>query len=241
MRGEPSKFFRKIFSLTGLWVCLGPALCGLSCNSLKHRERINPHDGLPYVWIPGGSYFTGCAPADEECMGRERPRHQIRIANGFWMGKTEVTQRAYERVMGTNPSRYPGALHPVEQVDWPSARTYCSAVGMRLPTESEWEFSAAGGVDAARYGPLDSIAWYDPNSGDSTHDVAQKIPNRYGLFDMLGNVWEWVEDESNVDPHRKIMKGGSFYNIARDLRMPNRETPVEGLRHRNVGFRCVAN
>jgi formylglycine-generating enzyme required for sulfatase activity len=174
-------------------------------------------------------------------MGRERPRHQIRIANGFWMGKTEVTQRAYERVMGTNPSRYPGALHPVEQVDWQSARTYCSAVGMRLPTESEWEFAAAGGVDAARYGPLDSIAWYDPNSGDSTHDVALKAPNSYGLFDMLGNVWEWVEDESNVDPRRKIMKGGSFYNIARDLRMPNRETPVESLRHRNVGFRCVAN
>jgi formylglycine-generating enzyme required for sulfatase activity len=174
-------------------------------------------------------------------MHRERPRGQIVIEKGFWIGKTEVTQAAYLRVMGTNPSRYPGAQHPVEQVDWQSARSYCSLVGMRLPTESEWEFAAAGGVDAPRYGPLDSIAWYDPNSRDSTHDVAQKMPNRYGLFDMLGNVWEWVEDQSNVDPHRKIMKGGSFYNIARDLRMPNRETPVEDLRHRNVGFRCAAN
>ena len=143
--------------------------------------------------------------------------------------------------MGTNPSRYQGPLHPVEQVDWQSARSYCSAVGMRLPTESEWEFAASGGVNAPRYGLLDSIAWYDPNSGDSTHDVAQKAPNAYGLFDMLGNVWEWVEDSSDADPHRKIMKGGSFYNIARDLRVPNRETPVEDLRHRNVGFRCVGN
>ena len=157
------------------------------------------------------------------------------------MGATEVSQAAYERVMGTNPSLCRAPLHPVEQVDWQSARTYCSAVGMRLPTESEWEFAAAGSINAPRYGPLDSIAWYDPNSGDSTHDVALKAPNAYGLFDMLGNVWEWVEDSSNADPHRKIMKGGSFYNIARNLRVPDRETPVEVLRHRNVGFRCVAN
>jgi len=174
-------------------------------------------------------------------MGRERRRQQIKIEEGFWLGKTEVTQLAYRRVMGTNPSRYPGDQHPVEQVDWQSARTYCSRIGMRLPTEFEWEFATGGGVDAPRYGPLTSIAWYDPNSGDSTHDVAQKSPNKFGLYDMLGNVWEWVEDASNVDRHRKIMKGGSFYNIARDLRMPNRETPFEDMRHRNVGFRCAAN
>jgi formylglycine-generating enzyme required for sulfatase activity len=231
----------KVLARDSLWLCLGVAACTLSCSSSRHHERINPHDGLPYVWIAAGSYFTGCTPDDDECMHRERPRQQIQIEKGFWMGKTEVTQAAYERIMRTNPSRYKGALHPVEQVDWQSARTYCSAVGMRLPTESEWEFAAAGGMNAPRYGPLNSIAWYDPNSGDSTHDVAQKIPNRYGLFDMLGNVWEWVEDQSNVDAHRKIMKGGSFYNIARDLRVPSRETPVEGLRHRNVGFRCVGN
>ena len=75
---------------------------------------------------------------------------------------------------------------------------------MRLPTGSEWEFGAAGGVDAPRYGPLNSVAWYDPNSGDSTHDVGGKQPNAYGLYDMLGNVWEWVEDQSNVDPTARL-------------------------------------
>jgi formylglycine-generating enzyme required for sulfatase activity len=221
-------------------LCLAAALCALSCNT-NHRPRINPHDGLTYLWIKPGSYFTGCAPDDHDCTYRERPRQEVSVSKGFWLGKTEVTQAAFERIMHTNPSRYPSPLHPVEQVDWQSARTYCNTVGMRLPTESEWEFAAAGGVNAPRYGPLDSIAWYDPNSGDSTHDVALKTPNQYGLHDMLGNVWEWVEDASTADPHRKVMKGGSFYNIARDLRFPNRETPVEDLRHRNVGFRCAGD
>ena len=219
---------------------LAPALL-VACRSSKRMEKTNPWDGLVYVWVAGGSYYTGCTSDDGECMGRERHRQLIVIDRGFWMGKTEVTQAAFERVMGVNPSRYRGRLYPVEQVDWEAARTYCSRLGMRLPTESEWEFAAAGGIDAPRYGPVDSIAWYDPNSGDSTHDVGGKQPNAYGLYDMLGNVWEWVEDQSNVDPHRKIMKGGSFYNISRDIRMPNRETPVEDMRHRNVGFRCVAN
>jgi len=112
---------------------------------------------------------------------------------------------------------------------------------MRLPTESEWEFAATGAAPDPRYGLLDAISWYDPNSDDSTHDVGLKQANRYGLYDMLGNVWEWVEDQSAVEPTRKIMKGGSFYNIARDLRVANREMPVVDLRHRNVGFRCVSN
>lgn len=225
--------------------CFGLALLLslVACRPADHRTRINPHDGLLYIWIAPGSYITGCVPADHECMGgaRERPLERVLIEKGFWIGQTEVTQAAFQNITGVNPSRYPGPQHPVEQVDWAAAQTYCHAVQMRLPTESEWEFAAAGTVAGPRYGPLDSIAWYDPNSNDSTHDVATKLPNRYGLFDMLGNVWEWVEDRPNVDPHRRIMKGGSFYNIARDLRVPNREMPVEDLRHRNVGFRCAAN
>jgi len=174
------------------------------------RDRTNPRDGLKVVWIAPGSYITGCTDTDKECMGggRERPKQKIVLERGFWMDRTEVTQLAYQKIMGTNTSRYPGAHHPVEQVDWKSAREYCQAVGMRLPTESEWEFAATGKIPEPRYGPLDAIAWYDPNSDDSTHDVGLKQPNSYGLFDMLGNVWEWVEDQSNVDPNRKIMKGG---------------------------------
>jgi formylglycine-generating enzyme len=153
----------------------------------------------------------------------------------------EVTQAAYQRIMNSNPSRYQGPQKPAEQIDWYSATNYCKRVGMRLPTESEWEYAALGKVQALRCGELNKIAWYDGNSGDMTHDVAQKQPNAYGLFDMLGNVWEWVEDVCACDPKRRLMKGGSFYNISRDLRVPNRETPLDTLQHRNVGFRCAAN
>lgn len=214
-----------------------------SCYSSFFHERTNPRDGLKIVWIAPGSYTTGCTDFDHECMGggRERPKQKVIIDRGFWMGKTEVTQAAFQKITGTNPSRYLGPKHPVEQVDWLSAQSYCHSVSMRLPTESEWEFAASGTASGPRYGPLDAISWYDPNSNDSTHDVGLKQPNSYGLYDMLGNVWEWVEDQPPLDPTRKIMKGGSFYNIARDLRVANREMPVVDLRHRNVGFRCVSN
>lgn len=189
------------------------------------REHVNPRDGLTYIWIRPGAYSTGCSPDDNECIGWERPRHSITIDHGFWIGRTEVTQAAFERVTGSNPSRYRGPLLPIEQLDWTSAVHYCAKVGMRLPTESEWEFAAAGGDPAPRYGPVNPISWYDGNSGDTTHPVATQIPNGYGLFDMLGNVWEWTADSANFDSGHRIMKGGSFYNLPRDLRSPNRETP----------------
>jgi len=203
--------------------------------------KINPRDRLTYIWIRPGAYFTGCDPQDKECIGWERPRHKILIEKGFWIGQTEVTQAAYLSVMGSNPSRYRGPNRPAEQVDWYSATTYCHRVGMRLPLESEWEYAALGGVQAPRYGPLGEIAWYDGNSNDTTHEVAQKQPSPYGLFDMLGNAWEWVQDVCTCDAKRRIMKGGSFYNISRDIRASNRETPLDTLQHRNIGFRCVAH
>jgi formylglycine-generating enzyme required for sulfatase activity len=228
--------------------CLGPVALILvfvhAAPAAVHSQinsRINSRDQLTYVWISPGSYLTGCEHNDKECIGWERPRQKITIKQGFWIGQTEVTQAAYQRIMNSNPSRYKGPQRPVEQVDWYSATNYCKRIGMRLPTESEWEFAALGKVQAPRYGDIGKIAWYDRNSGDMTHDVSQKQPNAYKLFDMLGNVWEWVEDVCNCDPKRRIMKGGSFYNISRDLRVPNRETPLDGLQHRNIGFRCVAN
>ena len=77
---------------------------------------------------------------------------------------------------------------------WFNARKYCEAVGMRLPTEAEWEYAARGGTAAERYDSLESIAWYDGNSENQTHPVAEKKPNAFGLYDMLGNVREWVQD-----------------------------------------------
>jgi formylglycine-generating enzyme required for sulfatase activity len=96
--------------------------------------------------------------------------------------------------MGSNPSHFKGPQRPVENVTWDDAAAYCRAVGMRLTTEAEWEYAARAGSTAARYGELDDIAWYDKNSQQKTHDVKGKRPNAWGLYETLGNVWEWVAD-----------------------------------------------
>jgi formylglycine-generating enzyme required for sulfatase activity len=184
----------------------------------------------------------GCSAGDRECFAWEKPGHAINIEKGFWIGQTEVTQDAYQRVIHTNPSRYRGALLPVDQVGWRDARAYCETVGMRLPTEAEWEYAARGGSPLARYGDIDRVSWYDRNSGDTTHAVGQKEPNSYGLFDTLGNVWEWVEDaykDSGQD--MKILRGGAFFNLARDVRVSDRLWAVPETTHRDIGFRCAGD
>jgi len=148
--------------------------------------KVNPKDGLRYVWIPPGTFIMGCSPGDDECYDDEKPPHQVTITKGFWIGQTEVTQEAYQRVIGANPSHFRGDELPVENVNWNEARAYCVAVGMRLPTEAEWEYAARGGNASARYGSLDAVAWYRGNSGGKTHLVGQKQKNAYGLYDMPG-------------------------------------------------------
>lgn len=201
---------------------------------------MNLRDGQTYRWIPPGDYFTGCLPGDSECYGLERRWQKIVIAHGFWIGRTEVTQAAYKRVMDADPSRYKGVDRPVDSVGWNDATAYCSRVGMRLPTESEWEWAAYGGTAELPREPLAAIAWYDSNSNDSTHPVATKLPNGYGLWDMLGNVWEWVQDAGR-EPGEHILKGGSFYNISRDVRVSGRMSAPPDLRHRDLGFRCASS
>jgi formylglycine-generating enzyme required for sulfatase activity len=201
---------------------------------------MNPLDGLTYVWIPPGAFQMGCSRGGAECFDWEQPARETHIVKGFWIGETEVTQTAYERVMGANPSHFRGANLPVDQVGWTDARQYCESVGMRLPTEAEWEYAARGGSSESRYGPLDRIAWLDPNSNDQTHDAGLKQPNGFGLYDMLGNVWEWVEDAWGTDG-KKLLKGAAFFNIARDVRASNRLWAAPDRRDRDMGFRCAGD
>lgn len=201
--------------------------------------KINPRDGLVYVWIAPGSFMMGCSSGDKECFDWEDKSHAVTIGKGFWIGQTEVTQEAYERVTGTNPSLYKGAGLPVDQIGWDDARKYCEAAGMRLPSEQEWEYAARGGNAAPRYGEIAAIAWYDSNSGDQTHEAGQKQPNAYGLFDMIGNMWEWVNASYGAD--KKILRGGSFFNLPRDLRVSNRLWATPDTRHRNMGVRCAGD
>jgi formylglycine-generating enzyme required for sulfatase activity len=214
--------------------------------------RRNPIDGLEYVWIPPGSFRMGWSDGDEENFSDELPTHNVEITGGFWIGKTPVTQAAYEKVMKTNPSRFKGAERPVECVSWTQALAYCRAVGLRLPTEAEWEYAARAGSKEARFSALDQVAWYADNSAGQTHAVALKQANAWGLHDVLGNVWEWCSDwydsyRAGVqkDPtgpesgNQRVLRGGSFYVGSEYIRVSCRSQYGPSNRNSDTGFRCV--
>jgi len=221
------------------------------------KTKVNSRDGLTYAWIPPGKFRMGCSPDDSECNSNETP-HSVTLTKGFWIGETPVTQAAYTKVMGRNPSLFKGEQLPVETVSWNEARAYCQAVEMRLPTEAEWEYAARGRSEASRYAPLDQIAWYSANSVGTTHEVGQKQANGYGLFDMLGNVWEWVADWYGpynavgvVDPQGpatgklRILRGASFGLDGSFVRVSYRSWYEPGYHSFGDGyvngFRCAGN
>jgi formylglycine-generating enzyme required for sulfatase activity len=216
--------------------------------------RVNPKDGLYYVFIRAGSFKMGCSAGDSECLPPENPPHDVKISKGFWLGQTDVTQAAWKRVMNSDPSNFKGDQLPVETVTWDQAVKYCETIGGRLPTEAEWEYAARAGSTSARYGELDSIAWYEKNSSGRTHAVGGKQPNQFGLFDMLGNVWQWVQDDygpyrsdASTDPlalikdsTQKVVRGGSWVSDPQYVRASFRVRG--GPAYRNyiyMGFRCV--
>ena len=201
-------------------------------------------------------------------MGEGGNAHQVTLTKSFEIGVYEVTQKQYEKVMGGNPSRFKGAQNPVENVSWDDAVDFCRKLSAlpgekiagyvyRLPTEAEWEYACrAGTTTKYSFGdsdsPLGDYAWYDKNSGKTTHPVGQKHPNAWGLYDMHGNVWEWCQDchadypsGSVADPTGRSSssvrgyRGGSWDFSAGNCRSANRFRISPSFRFNFLGFRVV--
>jgi serine/threonine-protein kinase len=207
-------------------------------NLATGETKVNPADALKYVWIGPGKFSMGCSPSDNECNADESPAHEVTLSKGFWIGETEVTQAAYERVSGRNPSENKGPDLPVDSVSWYQANAFCKSAGMRLPAETEWEYAARAGGTGPRYGRPIEIAWLGFNSEKKTHPVAQKKQNAYGLYDMLGNVAEWTAD---ADGELYIVRGGSFMGGPKAIRLSERAKRRPGARAPNIGFRCAGD
>ena len=199
--------------------------------------------GMEFVLAPAGSFTMGkfepqCAPVGaggnvteaqyQECLklakAATRAGFKVVIAKPFYIGKYEVTQGQYQKVMGTNPSYHTQKIvgaatenYPVDSVSWADAQAIVKKLNAlektkayRLPTEAEWEYAAAAGTeDNQQGGKAPDIAWFMNNAGYVTHAVGLKQPNKWGAYDMLGNVWEWVQDWYDYDTVPKSPKGPS--------------------------------
>jgi serine/threonine-protein kinase len=225
--------------------------------------KVNQKDGLKYVWVPPGTFMMGCSLGDNQCAKEELPAHPVTISKGFWIGQTEATVAAYRRFAGSTGAQMPPAPDfsagwnnqdmPIMNVSWGDAKAFCGWAGGRLPTEAEWEYAARAGSTEARYGPLDKVAWYSNNSGQKTHEVSQKRPNAWNLYDTLGNVFEWVNDwygenyypaSPERDPRGpdsgqyRVLRGGSWYLDPGRVRVSGRHRCHPADRFNSVGFRC---
>jgi formylglycine-generating enzyme required for sulfatase activity len=192
-----------------------PRTVSLSPELKPGQNRENSKDQLIYAWIPPGVFKMGCVPNDSFCLPDENPRHEVKITNGFWITRTEVTTEAYQRFTGQTGHREPrktqtnpklmGTDLPVTRVSWDDAEAYCEWAGGHLPTEAQWEHAARGGPEGLKY------PWgnqFDPRSANSfrtdpklKRPFTETVPvrrlgtgNGFDLFDMVGNAREWTSD-----------------------------------------------
>ena len=235
-----------------------PARASDSPAALADSIKVNPKDGQAYVWIPPGRFIMGCSAGDPACEKDEGPSRQVEIRRGFWLARTEVSEQQFrDRAAGRLVPRTSGPGLPATGVSWSAAKSHCQAVDGRLPTEAEWEYAARGGTSTRYYDSLPAIAWFSGNSDDAPHAVGGKRPNAFGLYDMLGNVSEWVLDryydayDDTSDPDKVeqplagnafgVARGGSWVSDPNGARVSRRLELFPDAEEAHIGFRCASD
>lgn len=219
--------------------------------------------GMELVYVPAGSFMMGASNLSNFVSINEKPVHRVTFREGFHMGKYEVTQAQWTRIMGTNPSHFTGNNLPVEQVSWYDAQDFIRKLNemndgytYRLPSEAEWEYTCRAGTTGDFAGDMDAMTWYSDNSGSKTHPVGSKQSNAFGLYDMHGNVTEWCQDlfrdnyeGSPVDGSAwenapvagsRVVRGGSWSFSVLPAHSAYRNERPPDSRENTIGFRLVA-
>lgn len=223
--------------------------------------------GMSFRLIEAGTFTMGSATTEAGRDGDEGPQHQVTLSQAWQIQTTEVTQGQYKAIMGNNPANFNncGLDCPVEQISWNDVQGFIAKLNTqgegiyRLPTEAEWEYAARAGTTTPwSFGEQTDwsgyYGWYDTNSLSKTHPVAQKLPNAWGLFDMHGNVWEWVEDwydptgytnAASTNPRgpatgsNRVTRGGGWGSQPSRLRSAYRYNFVPEFSNSYLGFRLV--
>ena len=236
---------------------------GTRLSSTQENHQVSRPAEIEMVLMRGGTFRMGCTSEQgSACLDYEKPARNVTVSD-FYIGKYEVTQRQWVQVMGKNPSHFKGDNLPVENVSWTDVQEFLvklntmTGIRYRLPTEAEWEYAARGGAQSKGYkyagsNTLDDVAWHMSNSGGKTWVVGGKEPNESGIYDMTGNVWEWVNDWfgtygqlNETDPKgsgsggSRVQRGGSWNAEAQICRISNRLTGTPNIRLRHVGFRLA--
>ena len=215
------------------------------------------------VRVPAGEFMMGSPLSEAGRWSDEGPQHRVTVRS-FAMGKTEVTQAQWRAVMGSNPNTFTscGDDCPVEGVSWDDAQQFVARLSSqtrhayRLPSEAEWEYACRAGSQQRYCGSdnVEDVAWFDSNSGATTHAAALKRPNGWGLYDMSGNVWEWTQDCWNAnyngaptdgsawtqgDCFQRVVRGGSGFGYPQYLRAAGRNWYSTAVRGYDDGFRVA--
>jgi formylglycine-generating enzyme required for sulfatase activity len=245
--GFPEVFMGKV-----PYFILAATLILIGCGKKEDPRMVN---------LPAGCYQMGAIESDTQSQPYETPQHQVCL-DAFSIDIYEVTQAEFSSQMGFNPTDFKGCDNcPADNMTWTNASDYCAKVGKRLPTEAEWEYAARAGTETIFYWGqeyLDSYTWNAHNSEQKTHPVKTTLPNAWGLYDMAGNVSEWVSDWYAADYYTdliaqgrnplgpkegvdKAVRGGSWKGRPYQHRSSARSWKFWQHSNNTIGFRCAKN